>query len=165
MFSHGFWTPAGSRILEMESESAVDGTSLDLGPVKAELSRRVSSSLNFSTSPHPSSWPKSGDFARAQTFVSPKPLKPFNTADFKILLLENVNKTGVDLLQGVNYQVTSLKSSLPEDELIEKIRCGTLVRFILCLEIANCTTTATFKLLASAPRQSSPRGCSRLPKT
>ena len=129
----------------MESESAVDGTSLDLGPVKAELSRRVSSSLNFSTSPHPPSWPKSGDFARAQTFVSPKPLKPFNTADFKILLLENVNKTGVDLLQGVNYQVTSLKSSLPEDELIEKIRCGTLARFILCREIANCTTTATFK--------------------
>ena len=49
-------------------------------------------------------------------------LKPFNTEDIKILLLENVNQTGKDILKGQGYQVESLKTSLPEDQLIEKIR-------------------------------------------
>ncbi|KAL7930550.1 hypothetical protein V8C35DRAFT_312288 [Trichoderma chlorosporum] len=52
----------------------------------------------------------------------PKLLKPFNTQDIKILLLENVNQTGRDILTGQGYQVEALKSSLPEDQLIEKIR-------------------------------------------
>lgn len=51
-----------------------------------------------------------------------KQLKPFNTEDVKILLLENVNQTGRDILKGQGYQVEFLKSSLPEDQLIEKIR-------------------------------------------
>lgn len=52
----------------------------------------------------------------------PKQLKPFNTQDIKILLLENVNQSGQDILTGQGYQVEFLKSSLPEDQLIEKIR-------------------------------------------
>ncbi|KAI1662990.1 hypothetical protein F4813DRAFT_16398 [Daldinia decipiens] len=61
----------------------------------------------------------SGAFAlRAQ----PKQLKPFNTQDIKILLLENVNQSGRDILTGQGYQVEFHKSSLPEDQLIEKIR-------------------------------------------
>ncbi|KAH6603359.1 d-3-phosphoglycerate dehydrogenase 2 [Trichoderma cornu-damae] len=52
----------------------------------------------------------------------PKLLKPFNTQDIKILLLENVNQTGRDILTGQGYQVEALKTSLPEDQLIEKIR-------------------------------------------
>lgn len=51
-----------------------------------------------------------------------KPLKPFNTTDIKILLLENVNQSGRDILVGQGYQVEHLKTSLPEDELIAKIR-------------------------------------------
>ena len=51
-----------------------------------------------------------------------KQLKPFNTEDIKILLLENVNQSGRDTLKGQGYQVEFLKSSLPEDQLIEKIR-------------------------------------------
>ncbi len=51
-----------------------------------------------------------------------KQLKPFNTEDVKILLLENVNETGREILKGQGYQVEFLKSSLPEDQLIEKIR-------------------------------------------
>lgn len=39
-----------------------------------------------------------------------------------MLLLENVNQTGRDILRKQGYQVEALKSSLPEDELIEKIR-------------------------------------------
>lgn len=51
-----------------------------------------------------------------------KPLKPFNTEDMKILLLENVNQTAIDIFNGQGYQVEFYKTSLPEDELIEKIK-------------------------------------------
>ncbi|CAN8095732.1 unnamed protein product [Discula destructiva] len=51
-----------------------------------------------------------------------KQLKPFETTDIKILLLENVNESGREILTGQGYQVEFLKSSLPEDELIKKIR-------------------------------------------
>jgi D-3-phosphoglycerate dehydrogenase len=57
--------------------------------------------------------------------VSPlvsKSLKPFDSKDIKVLLLENVNAAGVEILKGKGYQVEALKSSLPEDQLIEKIR-------------------------------------------
>ncbi|KAK7966116.1 D-isomer specific 2-hydroxyacid dehydrogenase [Apiospora aurea] len=42
---------------------------------------------------------------------APKPLKPFNTQDIKILLLENVNQSGRDILTGQGYQVEALKTS------------------------------------------------------
>ncbi|KAH6891994.1 hypothetical protein B0T10DRAFT_282223 [Thelonectria olida] len=51
-----------------------------------------------------------------------KALKPFNTQDIKILLLENVNVGGQEILKKQGYQVEALKTSLPEDQLIEKIR-------------------------------------------
>jgi D-3-phosphoglycerate dehydrogenase len=60
--------------------------------------------------------------ALAHRPVEAKQLKPFNTEDIKILLLENVNQTGRDILKGQGYQVEFLKTSLPEDQLIEKIR-------------------------------------------
>lgn len=105
--------------------SALDVTeALDIEPPITELARRVSSSLGLSTSPngtfHPASWVKGGgQLTRSSTN---KQLKPFATEDIKILLLENVNKTGLDRLEAQGYQVTSLKTSLPEDELIAKIR-------------------------------------------
>ena len=90
-----------------------------------EYSSRVSSSFAHSTSPqagvYSSSFGKS--LSRAPT-ASSKQLSPFATEDIKILLLENVNKTGRDALEAQGYQVTFHKSSLPEDELIEKIRWG-----------------------------------------
>jgi hypothetical protein len=52
----------------------------------------------------------------------PKQLKPFREQDIKILLLENVNVTGIEILKEQGYQVETLKSSLPEDQLIEKIK-------------------------------------------
>lgn len=65
----------------------------------------------------PGNWP-----GQLPTRDAPKLLKPFNTQDIKILLLENVNQTGKDILTGQGYQVESFKSSLPEEQLIEKIR-------------------------------------------
>jgi D-3-phosphoglycerate dehydrogenase len=89
--------------------------------------KAVSTSLNLSTSPtatfsfqSPSS--SYGGPQLTRTSTVPKHLKPFNTQDIKILLLENVNQSGFEILTGQGYQVESLKTSLPEDQLIEKIR-------------------------------------------
>lgn len=65
----------------------------------------------------------------------PKQLKPFNTQDIKILLLENVNQSGRDILTGQGYQVEALKTSLPEDQLLEKIRYVASCRSIFCGKI------------------------------
>ena len=51
-----------------------------------------------------------------------KKLTPFNTQNIKILLLENVNQTGRDILTAQGYQVEYHKAALPEAELIERIR-------------------------------------------
>ncbi|RKF57981.1 D-3-phosphoglycerate dehydrogenase 1 [Erysiphe neolycopersici] len=51
-----------------------------------------------------------------------KKLKPFDAQDIKVLLLENVNQSGREILESHGYQVEALKSSLPEEELINKIR-------------------------------------------
>lgn len=100
-----------------------------------EVSR--SQSISFgSTSPqdtfrHRPSWGQDGSFPhnlkRTATGAIAKQLKPFREQDIKILLLENVNQTGKDILQAQGYQVESLKSSLPEDQLIEKIRYSQII--------------------------------------
>lgn len=92
-------------------------------------SQEVSTSLGHSTSPTASfhSPPSSyggAQLSRTTTGASAKQLKAFATRDIKILLLENVNQTGRDLLAKQGYQVDFLKSSLGEDELIQKIRWG-----------------------------------------
>lgn len=92
-----------------------------------KLSRTVSSSFDIATSPSASFHSpvhSSGGrrLSRTSTRPSVKQLKPFATEDIKILLLENVNQTGRDLLSKQGYQVEFLKTSLPEEQLIEKIR-------------------------------------------
>ncbi|KAL5614189.1 hypothetical protein BROUX41_000028 [Berkeleyomyces rouxiae] len=84
-------------------------------------SRTVSASLSGSPVNTFSS-PSSGLAAATAAALAAKPLKPFNTEDVKILLLENVNESGRQMLAGQGYQVEYLKTSLPENELIEKIR-------------------------------------------
>jgi D-3-phosphoglycerate dehydrogenase len=108
--------------------------------IVGSLARTVSNSLSLSTSPNatfhspPSTFRNppstrgsfaegiSGSFGPQSPLVSSKQLKPFDTKDIKVLLLENVNQAGVDILKAQGYQVEALKSSLPEDQLIEKIR-------------------------------------------
>ncbi|TRX95306.1 hypothetical protein FHL15_003637 [Xylaria flabelliformis] len=88
-------------------------------PERSNTQRHMSVSTSPTTtfqSPH-----SSFGGALAQRGV-PRQLKPFNTQDIKILLLENVNQSGQDILTGQGYQVEALKTSLPEDQLIEKIR-------------------------------------------
>jgi D-3-phosphoglycerate dehydrogenase len=85
--------------------------------------------LNFNPSPG-SPWGftaadrrrKSSTHGLAGALANAKQLKPFVTGDIKILLLENVNKTGRDSLEKQGYQVEFHKSSLGEEELIQKIR-------------------------------------------
>ncbi|KAF2205820.1 D-3-phosphoglycerate dehydrogenase [Delitschia confertaspora ATCC 74209] len=90
------------------------------------LARSVTNSLNLSTSPTATFTSPPGSFHEPTrgSFSMPtsKQLKPFDTKDIKVLLLENVNQTGVDILKKQGYQVEFQKSSLPEDQLIEKIK-------------------------------------------
>ncbi|KAJ5220804.1 uncharacterized protein N7469_009691 [Penicillium citrinum] len=94
----------------------------DIRPRKDELAAQAQ---YYSTSPNASFHsPSSHGSALTRTIPLPnaKHLKPFATEDIKVLLLENVNQTGRDILSQQGYQVEFLKSSLPEDQLIEKIR-------------------------------------------
>jgi D-3-phosphoglycerate dehydrogenase / 2-oxoglutarate reductase len=88
------------------------------------LTRTVSHSL--SVSPTATFHSPPGGFSLGHgnlpSRAAPKQLKPFDTQDIKILLLENVNASGQELLHEQGYQVEFLKTSLPEDKLIEKIR-------------------------------------------
>ena len=87
------------------------------------LARAVTSSLSVSNSPTATFHSPSTSFSSlAKHNNKQRELKPFNREEFKILLLENVNQSGKDILSQEGYQVESLKSSLPEAELIEKIR-------------------------------------------
>ena len=103
----------------------------DIGAQVNSLSRQVSNTLSFSTSPNatfhspPLSYSGVG-LNRSSTAqgVSAKQLKPFATEDIKILLLENINQIGRENLERQGYQVEFHKSSLPEQELIAKIRYG-----------------------------------------
>src|SRR5438045_3387089 len=107
----------------------------DIDSRVTELARSVSNSLNLSTSPTlnfhspPTSFKQSGSFTDGGSgsipglsSISWKQLKPFDSKDIKVLLLENVNQTGVDILKRKGYQVEALKNSLPENQLIEKIK-------------------------------------------
>lgn len=99
---------------------ATDGQDI---PRVDKLSRSVSNSWNsLSTSPTFAFHPPP---ARRTSTIT-KQLKPFATKDIKVLLLENINQTGQEILRGEGYIVEALKSSLPEDQLIEKIRYGHL---------------------------------------
>ena len=102
---------------------------LDITSQVNSLVPQVSNSLSLSNSPTAtfhsptSSYGYGGQrLTRTSTGAFTKQLKPFATEDIKILLLENVNQTGRDNLTQQGYQVDFYKSSLPEDELIAKIR-------------------------------------------
>ena len=79
-------------------------------------------SPEFSFQSQFSSQSKGPGLRRMKTSTFEKQLKPFATGDISILLLENVNQTGQDILKKQGYQVEAIRSSLPEHELIEKIK-------------------------------------------
>ena len=95
------------------------------------LSREVSKSFGLSSSPNTQFYSQQSSYrsqgtSRVSNGASAKQLKPFATEDIKILLLENVNESGRSLLEAQGYQVASLKTALAEDELIEKLRFGSV---------------------------------------
>lgn len=98
----------------------------NIGVSSGRTERRFSNTQTVSTSPSATFHSPVSSFGGAQQSKgrgsTAKQLKPFDTQDVKILLLENVNQTGIDILEGQGYQVESLKTSLTEDQLIEKIR-------------------------------------------
>lgn len=79
--------------------------------------------LNLSGSPNAVSTSPTQSFLSQYVPSKPaKALKPFKIGDIKILLLENVNQTAINIFKNQGYQVEFYKSSLPEDELLEKIK-------------------------------------------
>jgi D-3-phosphoglycerate dehydrogenase / 2-oxoglutarate reductase len=92
--------------------------------VPAEVSKSQKWSVLPFDSLHAPNRFQTGSFGASAGGVatSAKHLKPFREEDIKILLLENVNQSGKDVLSKQGYQVESLRTSLPEDELIEKIK-------------------------------------------
>lgn len=81
--------------------------------------------ISESNSPHAVSTSPTQSYLSQYAALHQKPakaLKPFSTGDIKILLLENVNTTAINIFKNQGYQVDFYKTSLPEDELIEKIK-------------------------------------------
>jgi D-3-phosphoglycerate dehydrogenase len=93
-------------------------------PIVQKVARSVSNSWGaVSTSPTLSFHSPQASFPGLQrTTTVSKALKPFDTKDIKVLLLENVNTTGQDIMREQGYQVEAIKTSLPEEQLIEKIK-------------------------------------------
>jgi D-3-phosphoglycerate dehydrogenase len=117
-----------SHILRLLPTPTMATSARDIKPGKDASNLSISQSHSFSTSPNasfqsaPSSHSGSVLASRMASAANAKHLKPFATEDIKVLLLENVNQTGREILGKQGYQVEFLKSSLPEDQLIEKIR-------------------------------------------
>lgn len=95
----------------------------------SNLTQSFSNAVALSTSPQntfQSGSPGFGSFGNSRMAYrghrEKKALKPFSTGDIKILLLENVNTTAIEIFTNQGYQVEFLKTSLPEEELIEKIK-------------------------------------------
>lgn len=89
----------------MVSNSIPTGTGMDYGGSTSPVATH-SPTLSF------------GHHARPAT----RALRPFHHEDVKVLLLENVNMTGINKLKDQGYQVEALKGSMTDDQLIEKIR-------------------------------------------
>lgn len=122
-------------------------TARDIRPRQDDLSTLATSpSASFHS-------PSSHSSALNRTVpVNAKHLKPFATEDIKVLLLENVNETGRQILSQQGYQVEFLKSSLPEDQLIEKIRCvGCLCNGTNFTLLTRVTVTCTLSVFAQRP--------------
>ncbi|KAI9662021.1 MAG: D-3-phosphoglycerate dehydrogenase 2 [Alyxoria varia] len=110
----------------MDIRGAVNGLSTSVSnslsvSASPEANRRLSIDHSLQ-SPYASHSHGSWGTRRTTTATLVKQLKPFQTGDIKILLLENVNQIGQDILKREGYQVEALKTSLPEHELIEKIK-------------------------------------------
>ncbi|KAJ6000903.1 hypothetical protein N7481_001312 [Penicillium waksmanii] len=94
----------------------------NISPRKDELAAQAQV---LSTSPTASFHSLSSQASTLQRIIpmgNAKHSKPFSAGNIKVLLLENVSQTGRDILSAQGYQVEFVKSSLPDDQLIEKIR-------------------------------------------
>lgn len=88
-----------------------------------DIANAFKSAVNISGSPNAVSTSPTQSYLNQYVPSKPtKVLKPFSTGDIKILLLENVNQTAINIFKGQGYQVEFYKSSLPEEELLEKIK-------------------------------------------
>lgn len=64
----------------------------------------------------------SADKLNSSGYFNQKYLKPFNTEEIKILLLENVSSVAVEAFKSQSYQVEFHPKALSEEVLKEKIK-------------------------------------------
>jgi len=99
---------------------------MDIPGAADKVAEQFSNSISLSVSPEQSKsfQNKYNNPFRRRTYSSsmPRALQPYVANDVKILLLENINQTGQDILKAQGYQVEAYKSSLSKAELIEKIK-------------------------------------------
>ncbi|CCD22468.1 uncharacterized protein NDAI_0A03110 [Naumovozyma dairenensis CBS 421] len=91
------------------------------------LQNTFQDALNFGGSPGAVSTSPTQSFMnslpqRLNAAKQQKVLKPFSTGDMKILLLENVNQTAIEIFKQQGYQVEFHKTAMGEDELLGKIK-------------------------------------------
>lgn len=86
------------------------GLSVLVSPLVAQSSRSLISKTKMTTT---TSSPRK---------MLTKSLKPFDTKDIKVLLLEGLNKTGQDILNHAGYQVEAHLKALDLEILKEKIK-------------------------------------------
>lgn len=90
-------------------------------PIPSSTSRSASPnhprSNPIDSASHPNGWSKT-----SSTLLKGPPLKPFETSQIKILLLENVNETAVQMFNDARYQVEVHKKALSKEQLLERIK-------------------------------------------
>lgn len=72
----------------------------------------------------PSHHPQTRERRRTSTAPLPKLMTPFASTTPKVLLLENVNQTAVQMLKGQGYIVDEVKKALGEQDLIARLKEG-----------------------------------------
>ncbi|BFZ61142.1 D-3-phosphoglycerate dehydrogenase 2 [Saitoella coloradoensis] len=104
----------------MSAPQSISNIANQIKSMALSTSPPVQSSFHAGSPPSAAAFPRD----RRSSFKGPQPkqLKPFSHEEVKILLLENVNATAIEMLTKQGYQVEFHKTSLGEDELIEKIK-------------------------------------------
>ncbi|KFY29574.1 hypothetical protein V494_08647 [Pseudogymnoascus sp. VKM F-4513 (FW-928)] len=103
------------------------------------LNNTIAANNSVSTSPSatfhsPSSASFGGPQSQRAAASAAKPLKPFDTQDVKILLLENVNQTGISILEGQgNVHVIGIRSKTKLSEAVLREAKNLIVIGCFCI--------------------------------
>lgn len=140
------------------SVSATDPISISISPRSSSAFPQAASPPNYAISPPGLSSFSQSYEARQRASSVPFPqqgkaLAPFpvSEAPTKILLLENINTSAVEMLKAQGWFVEEIKKALGEDELIQKVNEGQYAAVGI-----RSKTKVTAKVLTQCPGVSLP---------